>query len=112
MARYKPYNLKQDKFIAVSYAEQILAGSFEHTLNELVEHHLDLSVFEQRYRNDLTGRLAYDPAVLLKIVLYGYYKGIISSRRLEEACRRNLVGIASIDRRWAASAAPAPTLDA
>ena len=32
MARYKPYNLKQDKFIAVSYAEQILPGSFEHTL--------------------------------------------------------------------------------
>ena len=32
--------------------------------------------------NDDTGRLAYDPAVLLKIVLYGYYKGIVSSRRL------------------------------
>jgi transposase len=94
MARYKPYNLKQDKFIAVSYADQLVPGSFEHTLNDLVEHHLDLTVFEQRYRNDQTGRLAYDPAVLLKIVLYGYYKGIVSSRRLEEACRRNVVFMA------------------
>ena len=94
MARYKPYNLKQDKFIPIAYADQILPGSFEHTLNELVEHQLDLSVFEKRYRNDETGRLAYDPAVLLKIVLYGYYKGIISSRRLEEACRRNVVFMA------------------
>ena len=56
MARYKPYDLKQDKFIAVSYADQILPGSFESTLNELVENQLDLSVFEKRYRNDETGR--------------------------------------------------------
>jgi len=94
MARYKPYNLKQDKFIPIAYADQILPGSFEHALNDLVEHHLDLSVFAARYHNDQTGRLAYDPAVLLKIVLYGYYKGIVSSRRLEDACRRNVVFMA------------------
>ena len=66
MARYKPYNLKQDKWIALSYADQIVPGSFEYALNEIVEEHLDLSVFEQRYRNDDTGRLAYDPKVLLE----------------------------------------------
>ena len=94
MARYKPYNLKQDKFIALSYADQIVPGSFEYALNEIVEEHLDLSVFEPRYRNDETGRLAYDPKVLLKIVLYGYSKGMVSSRKLEEACRRNVVFMA------------------
>jgi transposase len=94
MARYKPYDLNQDKFIAVSYVDQILPGTFEHTLNELVENDLDLSVFEARYLNDRTGRPAYDPAILLKIVLYGYYKGIISSRKLEETCRRNVVFMA------------------
>jgi transposase len=94
MARYKPYNLKQDKMIPLSYADQIVPGSFEYALNEIVEEHLDLSVFEQRYRNDDTGRLAYDPKVLLKIVLYGYSKGMISSRKLEEACRRNVVFMA------------------
>ena len=94
MARYKPYDLKQDKFIAVSYADQIVPGSFEYALNEIVEEHLDLTVFARRYRTDETGRLAYDPKVLLKIVLYGYYKGIVSSRKLEEACRRNVVFMA------------------
>jgi transposase len=94
MARYKPYDLKQDKFIAVSYADQIVRGSFEYALNEIVEEHLDLSVFEQRYGNDDTGRLAYDPKVLLKIVLYGYSKGMVSSRKLAEACRRNVVFMA------------------
>jgi hypothetical protein len=44
----------------------MVPGSFEYALNEIVEEHLDLSVFEPRYRNDDTGRLAYDPKVLLE----------------------------------------------
>jgi transposase len=111
MARYKAYDLNQAKMIPISYSDQIVLGSFEHALSEIVEEHLDLSPFEQRYSNDATGRLAYDPKVLLKIVVYGYYKGIISSRALAEACRRNVVFMAllpirgRISRRWRASSA-------
>ncbi len=94
MARYKPYDLNQTKMIPLSYADQVVEGSFEHALNEIVEEHLDLTVFDQRYANDATGRPAYDPRILLKVVLYGYYKGIISSRALAEACRRNVVFMA------------------
>jgi transposase len=94
MARYKHYDLNQSKMIPLSYADQIVEGSFEFSLNEIVEEHLDLSVFEHRYRNDETGRSAYDPRVLLKVVLYGYYRGIVSSRRIAEACRRNVVFMA------------------
>ncbi len=95
MARYKHYDLNQTKMIPLSYADQIVEGSFEYALNEIVEEHLDLTVFEHRYRNDETGRSAYDPRVLLKVVLYGYYRGIVSSRRIAEACRRNVVFMAS-----------------
>jgi hypothetical protein len=42
----------------------------------------------------VTGRSAYDPKVLPQVVLYGYYRGIVSSRRLAEACRRNVVFMA------------------
>jgi transposase len=63
-------------------------------LHAIVEDHLDLTAFDQRYRNDQTGRLAYDPKVLLKIVIYGYYKGLLSSRQLEEACQRNSIFMA------------------
>ncbi len=90
MARYKHYDTNQDKLIPVSFADQIVPGSFEHALNEIVESHLDLTPFSARYSNDETGRLAYDPKVLLKIVLFGYYKGIVSSRKLAEACNRNV----------------------
>ena len=65
MARYKSYDVHQDKFIPVSFHDQILPGSFEYSLNEIVDRHIDLTLFEARYRNDDTGRLAYDPSVLL-----------------------------------------------
>jgi transposase len=90
MARYKPYDVKQVTLIPVSFPDQILPGSFEYALSEIVDQHIDLRAFEARYQNDETGCLAYDPAILLKIVLFGYYKGIISSRRLAEACERNV----------------------
>jgi len=37
-----------------------------------------------------TGRPSYDPAVLLKIYIYGYLNRVQSSRRLERECQRNL----------------------
>ena len=37
-----------------------------------------------------TGRPAYDPAVLLKLYVYGYLNQIRSSRRLMVECRRNI----------------------
>lgn len=83
MARYKDYNYEQSKMIPISFREQILPGTFEHTLSYLIDHELDVSIFDQRYNNDDTGAPAYDPALLLKIVLYAYSRGITSSRRIE-----------------------------
>ena len=37
-----------------------------------------------------TGRPAYDPAVLLKVYIYGYLNRVQSSRRLEHECQRNV----------------------
>src|SRR6266481_86220 len=90
MARYKTHDSRQVKLIPVSFADQILPGTFAYALYEIVDQHIDMRPFEARYKNDETGRLAYDPAILLKIVLFGYYKGMTSSRRLAEACERNV----------------------
>ena len=61
MARYKPYKYDQMVLVPVSFQEQLEPGTFEYTLNELVEKHLDLSVFEARYQNDHTGARAIHP---------------------------------------------------
>lgn len=94
MARYKDYCYEQDKFIPIAFSKQILPGTFEYTLSYLIDHEFDLSVFDQRYCNDDTGRPAYDPALLLKIVLYAYSRGIVSSRRIERCCRENVIFMA------------------
>lgn len=72
MARYKHYDYGQMKMLPVSFDRQILAGTFEHTLNRLIDEEFDLSVFEARYNNEETGAPAYDQAILLKIVLLAY----------------------------------------
>ena len=94
MARYKDYSYEQTKLIPISFHHQILPGTFEYTLNYLIDNEVDLSLFEQRYRNDETGAPAYDPAILLKIILYAYSRGIISSRQIEQCCRQNIIFMA------------------
>jgi transposase len=42
----------------------------------------------------VTGAPAYDPAVLLKIILYAYSRGITSSRKIEQCCRENIIFMA------------------
>lgn len=83
MPRYKPYDYRQTKMLPVRFEEQILPGTFEHTLNRLIDESIDLSVFEARYRNDDGGAPAYDPAVLLKIILLAYSRGITSSLQIK-----------------------------
>ncbi len=55
MARNKPIDTSP-RFIAVDLERQLLPGSFEHALHHLIDHELDLSGFDARYRNDQTAR--------------------------------------------------------
>ena len=68
--------------------------TIEHTLNHLINQELDLSFFDGRYRNDETGAPAYDPRILLKIILFAYSRGITSSRKIAQCCNENLVFMA------------------
>ena len=43
MARYKHYDYGQMKLLPISFKEQILPGSFEFTLNYLIDHKIDLT---------------------------------------------------------------------
>jgi transposase len=56
---------------------------------ELVDR-LDLSAFHKRHPNYGVGRRAYDPAMMLAVLLYGYCVGLRSSRKIAQACREDL----------------------
>lgn len=94
MARFKLYDYRQRKMVAVDFESQILPGTFEYTLSYLIDHKFDLSGLEARYENDETGAPAYDPSILLKIILYAYSRGIASSRGIARACEENVVFMA------------------
>ncbi len=93
MARYKVVD-RSPRFLPISLEAQLMVGSFEHALDVLVDEELELSAFERWYCNDETGAPAYDPAVMLKIVLLAYSKGVVSSRAIERLCRENVVFMA------------------
>ena len=94
MAKFKPLNENQLVMLPISLPDQLVPGTLEHTLSELVENHLDLSVFDARYHNDETGATAIHPKILLKVILLAYARGLISSRQIERACQENIIFIA------------------
>jgi transposase len=89
MARYKPQDCNS-LLLPVVLSEQIVPGSFAFALNYLVDHELDLSALDAKFKNDEVGASAYDPRVMLKIVLLAYSQGLIPSRVIEQASRRNV----------------------
>ena len=93
MAKYKYYSYDQQLMIPVTLANQILPDTFEFTLNNVIDH-LDLSVFDKNYCNDETGAPAYDPAILIKAILFAYSRGIITSRKIARLCEENIVCMA------------------
>lgn len=94
MARYIDSSFKQSKLIPIVLSQQITPGTFEFTVSYLIDEHLDMSIFDDRYRNDETGRLAYHPAMLLRVILSAYARGFTSSRDIERLCRENVIFMA------------------
>jgi transposase len=94
MPRFKPYDYRQSLFVPLVLQDQLPAGTFEHALHHLIEERIEEEWFEALYENDETGRPAYSPKLLLKVILFGYSRGLLGSRRLEAACRENITFMA------------------
>ena len=52
---------------------------------------MDLGGFYAAYRANGQGRAAYDPAMMVALVVYAYARGNRSSRGIERACREDVV---------------------
>ena len=91
MPKFIPYDHNQSAMVVINFEDQIQPGTFEYALHYLIEEKLDLSVFDPEYLNEEGGRPAYDPAILLKIILFAYSKGITSSREIEWCCKTNIL---------------------
>jgi len=91
MPNFKQYSYDQTAMVVINFKEQLQPDTFEFTLHQLIEQHINLSAFHEKYQNEKGGRRAYDPAILLKIILFAYSKGITSSREIQWQCEHNII---------------------
>ena len=90
MPNFKPDNIRQRTFLDVDFLKVLGDNTFEYCLYLLLEREGMLSAFEACYKNDHGGRPAYEPKLLLRVILYAYYRGITSSRVIATSCRTDL----------------------
>lgn len=79
---FLPADREQLLLMPPSVAEWLPAGHFAWFVVDVVDA-LDLSAFVAAYRSDGRGGAAYDPAVMLALLVYAYAVGERSSRRIE-----------------------------
>ncbi len=94
MAKYKSYNYSQTVMLPVSLDDQLMESTIEFAIHILVEEIMDMTRFDAKFKNDETGCKAYNPKILLKIILLAYARGIIHSRKIERECKRNVTFMA------------------
>jgi transposase len=84
-ANFRRYDLHQTLLLPPNLEDWLPQGHLARFLSELVEEKLDLTPFSQGYDNAEGGNLAFHPALLLKLWLYGYCTGTVSSRTVARA---------------------------
>jgi transposase len=88
---FRPVDRDQPFLLPPDVREWLPAGHLAWFVIDAVEC-LDLSGFAVRRTpaGSLAGRAAYDPRVLLGLLVYGYATGVRSSRRIERACAEDV----------------------
>ena len=82
---FRPYCPEQVVLMAPVLAEWLPEGHLAHFVSDLVESGaLDLSAVYAAYEEE-RGFPPYDPRLMVKLLVYGYAVGVVSSRKLERA---------------------------
>jgi len=78
---YRPYHPHQVFLLPPSPDDWLPEDHLAYFVSELVDS-LDLSAIEAPYEDELRGAPPYHPAMMVKILMYAYCKGVYSSRRI------------------------------
>lgn len=76
----------QQSFLSID--DQISKSNVVHLIDDVCEQFCSTVTIDKGLKD--TGRKAYHPADLTKILVYGYFNGIASSRKLEREVQRNI----------------------
>jgi transposase len=86
---FRAYDPDQVLLMAPVLQEWIPEGDLAHFVSDLVETALDLGPIYAAYEEE-RGYPPYDPRLMLKLLIYGYANGVMSSRKLEAATYRDV----------------------
>jgi len=78
---FLPYEPKQDFLLPPSLSEWLPENHLAYFVSEVIDR-LDLQKFYVRYEGDGRRNQPYDPAMLVKVLVYGYATGVFSSRKI------------------------------
>ena len=84
---FKPYEQAQAMLLPPSVEELIPESHLVRVVSKMIEE-LDKRVLERQYKGG--GTSAYDPQMLLKVIVYAYTQRVFSSRRIAKELRENI----------------------
>jgi transposase len=82
---FRRYDPHQNLILPPNLDEWLPEGHLARFFSEIVDDKIDLTPFTEGYDNATGGRLAFHPALLLKLWLYGYCVGTPTSRKVARA---------------------------
>lgn len=87
---FRAYDADQVLLMAPVLQDWVPEGDLAHFVSDLVESGaLDLSAIYASYEDE-RGYPPYDPRLMVKLLIYGYANGVVSSRKLERATYRDV----------------------
>lgn len=78
---YLPYAPDQQLLLPHSLQEWLPQGHLAHYINDTIDT-LDLSAFFKRYQGGGSRNQPFHPAMMVKVLVYGYATGVFSSRKI------------------------------
>jgi transposase len=92
---YRPWEPQRYRQEAQSPDAKLPEGDVVFFLLDLVPQ-LDLRRFYAPYEDETRGAPPFDPAMMVCLLLYAYCVGVFSSRKMAQACERNLAFVAIV----------------
>lgn len=86
---FKEYNRDQVYLLPPSLQDWLPTNDLAWLIIDAVSE-MDLSAFYRKYRLDGKGQAAYEPSMMVALLLYAYSLGFRSSREIEKLCERDI----------------------
>jgi transposase len=86
---YRPYEPQQEMLLPASLQDWLPKGHLAYFIGDTIDA-LDLGAFYARYAGGGARNQPFHPAMMVKVLVYGYATGVFSSRKIERRLHEDL----------------------